>query len=400
MRKILYRKNGWLIILILFSLISLFGEVINDRFQMVDFEVYYRTAERMVHHQDIYRIQSDGHFVFKYAPSSAIFFIPFLLFGFGMSKYIFWLAITVALAWGLSTLAFFILKNKDSISNKSINFALFFSILAVVPHIHLEWHLGQVNIILMVLYIGVLKYLLEDNDIGVGILLGISIFIKPFGLIFLPYLIVKKKLRATMYFVLASVVIGVLPILFYPSWGELMGLYGAWISELQIELASKQNLLKDANHTLFSVVARYSPVQFLLVDKTAEKIYQFILLGFLGIGFLKYIRWGKSLTLPIIGESVILISWIPLLAFTSQNAFIFTLPLIVYLIFNFPQMEKWMKVLIVMGSFCIGINMHDVVGGDVHVYLKNISIYTFGSIMLLTVAFLFRKKSMVENEFS
>jgi len=381
------KKYTWLIPLILFSLISLFGDYINERFDLVDFEVYFRTAQRMLEGADIYRIDSDGHFVYKYAPSAALYFLPFLPLGFAFSKVLFWLLLTGALAWGLLVLAELIGERK---TDKTVNITLFFSILAVVPHIHLEWHLGQVNMLLMVLFVAAIKAYLQNQEKTLGILLGASIFVKPFALIFLPYLLLKKRFKALAYTIIGALVIGLLPFVFYPSWTAFIGLYTSWITELQIEMSSKQALFADANHTIFSVLARYTPLQYVLTDNLSQKIYQLIILAIMGLAFLKYMQLGKNKSKAAIGELALLTAWIPILAFTSQNAFIYTLPLIVYLLFNFRELATWAKGLLILGCFLIGINMHDIVGNELYWALMQGSIYTFGSIMLMVVAFYLR----------
>jgi len=394
MKKYFHKKNTWLLVLILISLISLFGDVINDRFQMVDFEVYYRTADRMINQQEIYRIESDGHFVYKYAPSAAFFFTPFLIFGFEISKYLFWIGSTFLLAWGLSTLIQILKKDDSEVSDTSVNWMLFFSILGVIPHIHLEWHLGQVNIILMVVYIAIIKCFLEGKNKMGGVLLSLSLFIKPFGLIFLPYLILEKKWRFLQFFVLGFIVGCLLPFIFYPSFSQLSELYTSWLNELKIELSAKQNLFADGNHTIFSVIARFSPIGNFLDTESNEKFFQFFILGGMGILFLRYMSWGKRISSSNLGEMALLISWIPILAYTSQNAFIFSMPLIVFLIFKFSHFPLWMKILVALGCVLMGINMHDLVGNSIYTFLKNNSVYTFGSILLTFSAFYFRKMSI------
>ena len=386
----LIKDNLWLIPLFLFSIISLLGEVINDKFDLVDFEVYFRTAARMLEGAEIYRIESDGHFVYKYAPTAALYFLPFVILGFGLAKYVFWILVTLALAWGLHTLIGFLKKGE---SNRQVNFIIIGSILAVVPHIHLEWHLGQVNLLLMVLYIALIKYSKKNQQHWLGILLGGSLFVKPFGLVFLPYLVVKKQFKALFYMIGAVLILGLLPLLLYPSWGELVGLYNSWMVELQIELAAKQDLVADANHTIFSVLARYTPIQYLITNPTAQKLYQLTILGLIGISFLLYMAWGKKVPQAFVGELALLSAWIPLLAFTSQNAFIYTLPLIVVVLFQYKQLPLWGKILAVIGCFLLGINMHDIVGKTMHWALLQASIYTFGSMALIVVVFYQRKQA-------
>ena len=381
------KQHLWLILFLLFSLLSMFGDMLNERFQMVDFEVYFRTAGRMLDGAEIYRIAADEHFVYKYAPAAALYFLPFLLVGFGAAKVLYWLLLTAAMTWGLWTMKDMLSEGKTA---RFINVALLGSILAVVPHIHLEWHLGQVNMLLMVGYIALIKCYRDGQDALLGVLLGASIFMKPFGLIFLPYLFLKKRLKAVAFTILGLLVIGCLPFIFYPSSDAFSGLYPAWFNELNIEMSAKQALTADANHTIFSVLARYTPIRYLLVNDTAQTLYQLSALALMGLAFLWYMRRGRDTEKAFIGEFALLTAWIPLLAFTSQNAFIYTMPLAIYLIFHFNELLIWEKILLVLGCFLIGINMYDVVGKTLHGQLMQGSIYTFGSLCLVVLAFVKR----------
>ena len=383
------KRHLWLILFLLFSLLSMFGDMLNERFLMVDFEVYFRTAGRMLEGAEIYRIAADEHFVYKYAPAAGLYFLLFLLVGFGAAKVLYWLLLTAATAWGLWTMKGMLSEGK---TERFINLALLGAILAVVPHIHLEWHLGQVNMLLMVAYIALIKFYRDRQDVRLGILLGASIFMKPFGLIFLPYFLLKKRLKAVAYTILALLVVGLLPFVFYPSWDEFSGLYAAWFNELGIEMAAKQALTADANHTIFSVLARYTPIRYALVSDTAQTLYQLTVLGMMGLAFLWYMRRGRDTEKAFIGELALLAAWIPLLAFTSQNAFIYTMPLAIYLIFSFGKLLTWEKILLIIGCFLLGINMYDVVGESLHWQLMQGSIYTFGSLCLTVLAFSIRRK--------
>lgn len=386
------KKHLWVIPILLFSIISLIGDLLNAKFDLVDFEVYYRTAERMLAGEPIYRIESDGHFVYKYAPPAALYFIPFLLLGFGLSKYVFWLLITIALIWSFATLVKLFGIHNDE---KLVNYILFFAILSMLPHIHLEWHLGQVNLLLMVLFVALVNAQQNNKPWLLGILLGASIFVKPFGLIFLPYLLLRKQFTALLAMFISMIIIGILPFVFYPSLDAFFDLYIAWIKELQIEMASKQSLFADANHTIFSVLARYTPLQYLLTTTVAQKVYQLLVLALMGGAFLKYMQWANKEISSIPCEWFVLTAWIPILAFTSQNAFIYTFPLIVYLLFQYKALPTWATFLLIIGCFLMGINMYDLVGKVWHRQLMDWSIYTVGSILLTVVAFYWRRAEAV-----
>ena len=55
----LKNKNWGLIILSMICILFMFAEIINDRFWLSDFEVYYKAADRIFHSQNLYRIIAD-----------------------------------------------------------------------------------------------------------------------------------------------------------------------------------------------------------------------------------------------------------------------------------------------------------------------------------------------------
>ena len=66
------KENLWILFIFFFSIISLIMNIVNGRFEMVDFEVYYRAAERILSGSELYGIKEDGDYVFKYAPNAGI----------------------------------------------------------------------------------------------------------------------------------------------------------------------------------------------------------------------------------------------------------------------------------------------------------------------------------------
>ncbi len=209
--------------------------------------------------------------------------------------------------------------------------------IVVGAHIHREWHLGQVNLLLLGIYTIMLESLIYKNRLTTAFWLAFSLFIKPFGLIFYPYLILKKRYAEVFYSFAFILVLGLLPFLFYPSVAEFKHLYGSWFQELAIELRMKQDLLANANHTIFSVVARYTPLYYVLTSAWVIKIYQLGVLATMGIIILYYIKIGDNEPKNTAAEVSFLIACIPLLAFTSENAFLFTAPCIILLLSRINQ---------------------------------------------------------------
>lgn len=272
---------------------------------------------------------------------------------------------------------------------------LMLAFLAVGVHLHREWHLGQVNLLLLGIYIFLIRSIVQKKTALAGLLLAVSLFIKPFGLIFFPYLLLKQRYRTILYSAGFILLLGLLPFPFYTSIPALKNLYASWLQELFIELQAKQSLIAEGNHTIFSIVARYTPVQYLLTSAAAIKIYQLLLLGIIGSLFLLFVRWGRHLPQPKIPELAFLIALLPLFAFTSENAFLFTAPCFIYLICHHQKFSFAGKAALVVACLFIGANIRDLAGAALYKFFYDISIYSFGTLILLVLLFVLRYRRRV-----
>jgi len=386
-------KYRWLYFIFFISIVLLIGELVNHRFTMHDLEVYYRSAYRMVHHNALYRIKADGHYVYKYAPTAVAYFIPLLILPFTAAKVVYWFLLTAITGFILHFLFALIDEKPDRGNFRLRNKVLFISFLVGAAHFHREWHLGQVNLILLLSYVFITWSLINNKPLAGGFGLGFSLFLKPFGLIFLPYFILRKKYKHLLYSLVFVMVLGLIPFIFYPSGAAFKQLYFSWFSELAIELKAKQDLLLAGNHTIFSVLARYSPLRYVLTNAQAVKVYQFIVLGIVAGSCLWFIQLSrKELPNYYVAEMAYLTAFIPMLAFTSYNAFLFSTPCIVILLYNARQLSGAEKMLLTMALILIGGNIRDLVGAKNFALFDGYSVYTFGSILLLFLLFSLRKK--------
>jgi hypothetical protein len=390
-----WKQNYWIVFILVLSAASLAGELANNKFHTLDFEVYYKTATRTLHQAELYNVAEDGHYVYKYSPVAGLYFIPFALLNYPAAAALYWSLLTVLLIAGLKVFYTLLDETDSQRKRNSISVVLILSLLTIGVHVHREWHLGQVNLLLLIIYIFMIRAYTKRQLLLFAALLSFSIFIKPFALIFLPYLVYKKQWLTIVYSLAFTLFLAFSPLILYPSLAQLSHLYQSWQNELAVELSAKQNLLADANHTIFSVVARYTPIKFMLTTSFSQKIYQLVVLALIGISFLFFsLRQRKKEA--TLNEFSFLIALIPLLAFTSENAFIFELPVIIILVCFFKILSTLQKVLLTIGCVLIGANIYDIVGSYLSTYLISISIYTFGAVMLLGV--LMMKKSWIYNK--
>lgn len=401
-----YLKNtNWgLILLSMICILFMFAEIINHRFWLSDFEVYYKAADRIFQSQNLYRIIADGHYIFKYSPTSAIYFIPYIIFPFAIAKYVYWLFLTCIIVIGFY-LCLKILKPAffTNLRSKSINIIILLATLILAIHFLRELHLGQVNYLLLFLYIVALYFYKLEKRTLFSLVLAISIFIKPFTLIFVPYLVIKKKYAELLLFAIFSFVLFLLPFLFYGSIETTLNQYQLWFNELRIELSHKQGLLDNANHTIFSVIARYTPIRFILINGTIAFVYQILMLIGIGTTFLWFSKInsknnniGQQRYFSII-ELSLLVTLIPLLAFTSENAFIFSQILVFIILLNYKNFKKHEKGLSIVAFIFIGGNFSELIGKSLSKIIDDISLISIGTLILIYLLFNLRIRNLLKD---
>jgi hypothetical protein len=195
------------------------------RRDMSDFGVPYRNAGRILQGETLYRV-SDGHLQYKYAPVSALFYAPLAFLPLETAKVI-WFYVEIALLAGICAVGWRILPGK----RKSPWFVVGLSGLAMLKLLGRELELGQVNLLIIFLLVLMTAAALGKKDAAAGALWAVSIFFKPYALVFLPYFAIKR--RGKLLTVGAVVLLGglALPAFFYGFLGNLE-VHREWISRL------------------------------------------------------------------------------------------------------------------------------------------------------------------------
>jgi hypothetical protein len=381
----------------------MFAEIVNHRFWLSDFEVYYKAAARILNGDNLYRYAEDDHYVFKYSPVSAIYYIPFTVLPLTFARFVYWIFLSLLIVSGFFLSA---RLTRDGVNGsfeaQKTNTVILLAGLILALHFLRELHLGQVNYLLLFIYTSALYFYIRGRNTSFSMLIAASLFLKPFALIFIPYLVVQKKFRTAALILSIAILIGLLPLLFYSSVSETLMQYRWWLDELGIELSHKQGLLDPANHTIFSVVARYTPLGFIMNSPIVAEIYQLILLVAIGIFVLVFIRTGKnekgkvSLAANYISDFSLLIALIPLLAFTSENAFIFSQPMVFILLFCFNRFRLFEKFLAVTGFLLLGGNFSEALGRELSKTINDLSLISIGTIILIYLLFSVRQREGID----
>lgn len=381
------RMRGFLIVFfMIFTFIFILIELRNGRYWQSDFEVYYKSAKRALLGENLYRPDEDGFYRFKYAPFSAYLFIPFSFFSFENAKiiYSFFLSLLMCfnyfLCYSLSK-DFLILHLKKV---KNINLYLisvfFISLLPLAVFFVRELHLGQVNIILLFLYLYSF-YLLKNRKYISLLFLALSAFIKPYFFIFLVYFAYEKQIKNVFLSLLFLLIISISSLLTY-SYNNLINQYYLWFNELKIELIRESALGNDSNISIFSLFDKY--ISFSFFDSLVLKKISIVLICILFvIYFLKKTSAFLSKESKLFYDFSLLCIFISLLTSNGKNVYIILLP-VYFILASKLDLKNYIQLfLFIVASVFIGLDF-----GDGGIYTKWIRIYHLLPVSAIILLFL------------
>jgi alpha-1,2-mannosyltransferase len=243
-------RNPWFVLILWLALIGVCLVVfqIKVAHKMGDFDVYYRAGARFVAGEMLYA-QSDGHYQFKYPPMAAALFAPLSRLPFAVAKAT-WFAISVVAL----TVSLWICVTCLTRPSRSRLWLVGLTLLVEAKFFGHELTLGQVNAVLLLLFMTMTYAILGGKPISAGILLALAISIKPYALLFLPFLVFRKRLAAAASASLTLFILALIPIWRY-GWDGNASLYRRWQETLA--QSTPDQLLSNDNISLFGFFAKW-----------------------------------------------------------------------------------------------------------------------------------------------
>jgi len=172
-----------------------------------------------------------------------------------------------------------------------------------------ELQLGQINTLIILLLTLALVYCLAGEDVKGGLAYALSLFFKPYALVFLPYFLLKKKFK--LLAAGAVVFLGglLLPALAYGLRGNILVLQ-EWVKTLA--LSTPTLLTAGDNASLYAFVFKHLNGG----SKTLTNLLIIVAFLLLAFGFLKMMKTGRAAGLhqPEVLEASFLFILIPLLS--------------------------------------------------------------------------------------
>jgi hypothetical protein len=227
-----------------------YGAVRTARSGLVDFAVPRTAAVRFLAHEPLYRSE-DGHYQFKYLPAFAMVMVPFTWPSKTVAEAL-WFTLTVAMAWAFVRWALKTLPDRRMPEAPLVWITLLLNGKFLIK----ELGFGQFNLPLALLLLGAVIAARHRRGLVAGLLIGAGVFIKPYALVMVPWLVFTQGWRSLVPFALVLAGGLALPAVSY-GWDGNVDLLHAWYRTVTDTTAP--NLLGFENISLASIWVRWLP---------------------------------------------------------------------------------------------------------------------------------------------
>ncbi len=366
------------IFFILFVALMEFVEIKNHKFWTNDFEVYYGATKDYFSGNNPYikNYGLDTGF-FKYPPTTLYFFGLAILFKYFFAQVIH--IIVLSISFLIST---FLLNKiifvEPSKSQKSTFGIYFLGFIFIVIHIAREFHMGNVNLILLGLFSLGLWYLKAQKQLHVAIFWSIMVVLKPIVILAFIPLFFFKQWKTMIYMILFGLIFLAFPIVF-SGWNGNILLWKDWFASIAKhgEYLYSENSLTYLTEYYFHIQSAWIPSLIVLL----------ILVGLM----LYCIKIGKTSIQDLIIWSIILLGFTPNFFVTDTEHFVLSLPLLLILLNKIIQTKKiihWFLFILLIIPFSL--NSNDILGRNISDFIDEIGlmgISNLGFILMFLVLY-------------
>jgi len=369
------RKKTYLIILIILILLALIF-IFKIQEHMRDFEVNHTAGKRLRTGETLYQ-KEDGHYMFKYLPSSALFYLPLSFLPLSVAK-AFWYSLVVFSIFALVYISYRILPTK----NEKPKYLLVFTPLILAKFFLREIQLGQVNAVVGMVLLFMVWFLVSEkdkkrplNDVYAGVLWGLALSLKPHSLIFLPYFILKKKWKSLLSglgvlffaFLITSFFYG------FPGFITVLKEWAATLSRSTPGLFTSQD-----NMSLAALFMKWTGHRELSVVLAGAAV---VLLAFL---VLSLVLKGRGVERAPVLECSVLLILIPLISPLGWDYTLLVSALgVMILIQSFFEYSKAWRVVLIVNFFIIAFSLFDILGRELYAKFMSSSVITINFLILI-----------------
>lgn len=356
--------------------------IIHIRKDMTDFEVIWQAGRRLLHGEALYRV-SDGHLQFKYSPLAAMACVPFSILPLEAAKAC-WFVIQVLCLAGIGRLGIALLPAR----RKSAVFLLGFSFLILGKFLARELVLGQVNLLILLLFLAALASLLKGREVEAGLFWTFSLFFKPYGLIFVPHVLLKKRWRFLAAGAAAAVAGIFLPTAVYGLRGNLQ-ILDEWRKTLSLSTSGLLDVGDNASlYHLFLNLTGGREFSALIMMASAVLILAAAVLWMMAKGR------ANAPDRPEVLEWAVLAALVPLLSPLSwYYLYLFVFPGLLFLLDRLRGFSPLTRGLLIADFVMIGATLVETMGRPAFEFYTKNSVLAGNALILVFFLFMLRRRA-------
>jgi len=330
--------------------------------KMPDLAVCWTAADRARQAEPLYRAE-DGHYQFKYLPAFAVLAVPISLVSLESAKAI-WFVASVALLTALIVLSLRFLPDR----RKPAWILISLTLLVMMKFYGHELVLGQMNAPFAVIVAGAVLALGKGNESAAGALIGLAIAVKPYAVIFLPWLVARRRRGSITSATVATLLAVALPAVVYGVQGDIE-LHREWWKTVTTSTAP--NLTNADNVSIAAMWAKWigaGPAATILAVATSLVVLALAAFAWLG-------RTG--LTFPEGLEAALLLTIIPLLSPQGWDyVFLVSTPAIMLLVNYDDRLPPVARLVTRLALGTIAVSLYDIMGRSAYGLFMSFSIIT------------------------
>ncbi len=360
----------------LLTVASLALEWVNGRFWLNDFRVYYSAAARLRQGLPVYgEVFGLDTGLYKYAPVFLYPFLPFTFLPYSTAAVLHYLLI------GACTMAIFLVQEKHltrlfgNMPKAAVRNLIGLACIAVL--LARELHMGNINMMLLLLVVLGLERLNAGKTALGGLLLGIAWLLKPYLLLMAVPLVLRTHWRTLLYAGAAMLIGLALPGL---AQGPRTGyaLTTQWFGSMRTHTESmfSPDKLGQILHTWFHTPATQT-LDLVLIAVAGTALALFVASN-------RAKRRNTSFDQSL--ELWLALALVPLLVVTDQQHFMFSLPLILLIITAlFLRSNRPLALFFVLAMLLYGTRSSDL-WGTFENQIVGWGVLGLGNILLIWVA--------------
>ncbi len=385
----LKKKDYFRIALYAILIIVMLGYFRNTlRKGMSDFKVVHRAATRVLNQENLYNFD-DGHYLYKYSPFFAVLVAPLGVLPLFPAQIVWLAGICICLFFIMRWSRMMIMGDKPPPPYLYLLTLLFTSRFWVR-----EIWLGQTDFLMLLFIFLFILSTDRGKELKATFFLALSVMIKPTSLIFVPYLLYKKKFKLIGHLAIMCIIFLFVPSFVYGISGGL-NLLSGWKT---IMLASSPPLLAaDVNQSLFGFFYRFlTPIPFqvnilnlnyivvnLLIYATAVGLFIFLLflnhrLKFVEGNFVKHRECIEYSLLLIFMALLSPLGW-----FQNYSSSILAYMLLLYYVLKTGFKDRFVSALLILSFILVDAINFETVGRRINDLCLYLSFITFGIFLVI-----------------